>query len=535
MDFDVVVAGAGPVGLTLSIELGRRGISCLLMEKSPTPLPWPKMDRSNARTMEFYRRIGIADRVRALGYPPDNPMDVFLTRRLSEPPIATLKYPSVAERRKQIATAPNGEWLLEPYQLVSQNKLEPLLKEVAEATPNVTVRYGYELIDFRQDGTGVTVTGRRTGGGEETLRCRYMAGCDGGGSFVRKQLGVKLEGQGGMRQLAQVIFRSDTLYERIVTGKGRHYQFADPHFSSMVAQGCRTEFTLHSTLPADTDFRPVIEKLIGFPCDFEILYVVSWRHNLLIADRYRVGRVFLAGDAVHLVIPTGGLGMNTGVGDAFDLAWKLAGTLRGWGGPGLLDSYEAERRPVGVRNVAAAGWAAAGVPVWRALVTPAIHEDSPEGDAERARVAACFTIEHSKMHGMVGVESNYSYAGSPLIAYEPGNVAEWETSRYVPHTRPGVRIPHMWLDDGAAMQDILGYDYTLLDLCGDCDSAPVQEAFATLGAPLAVVHRDEPRVRSVYEASIFLLRPDLHIAWRGDRLPRDAVGLARMATGHLVG
>src|SRR5271156_3901916 len=179
MEFDVIVAGAGPVGLTLSIELGRRGISCLLIEKSPTPLPWPKMDRSNARTMEFYRRIGIADRVRALGYPPDNPMDVFLTRRLSEPPIATLKYPSVAERRKQIETSANGEGLLEAYQLVSQNKLEPLLKEVTEATPNVTVRYGSDLTAFRQDGTGVAVAGRRTDGGEETLRCRYMAGCDG--------------------------------------------------------------------------------------------------------------------------------------------------------------------------------------------------------------------------------------------------------------------------------------------------------------------------------------------------------------------
>ena len=529
MDYDVVVAGAGPVGLTLSIDLGRRGIRCLLMEKSPTPLPWPKMDRSNARTMEFYRRIGIADRVRALGYPADNPMDVFLTRKLSEPPIATLKYPSVAERRKQIAASPNGDWLLEPYQLVSQNKLEPLLKEVAEATPNVTVRYGFELTDFVQDDDGVTVTGN----GSERLRCRYMVGCDGGGSGIRKQLGVKLEGQGGMRQLVQVIFRSDELYERIVTGKGRHYQFADPNFSSMVAQGCRTEFTLHSTLPADTDFRPVIQELIGFPCEFEILYVVPWRHNLLLADRYRVGRVFLAGDAIHLVIPTGGLGMNTGVGDAFDLAWKLAGDLQGWGGPGLLDSYETERQPVGFRNVAAAGWAAAGVPVWRALVTPAIHEDTPEGDAERTRVAASFDVEHRKMHGMVGVESNYSYAGSPLIADEPGNVAEWETSRYVPHTRPGVRVPHMWLDDGSAMQDILGDDYTLLDLRGDCDTGPIEAAFAALGAPLSVIRRNEPRVRSVYEASVFLLRPDLHIAWRGDEPPADPVGLARIATGHI--
>src|SRR6202162_3389362 len=146
--YDVIVAGAGPVGLTLSIDLGRRGVRCLIIERSPTTLPYPKMGRSNARTTEFYRRIGIVDRVRALGYPTDNPMDVFLATRLSDPPIAVLKHPSVAERRKQIAASPNGEWLLEPYQLVSQNQLEPLLKEVAEATPHVTVRYWCELVVF---------------------------------------------------------------------------------------------------------------------------------------------------------------------------------------------------------------------------------------------------------------------------------------------------------------------------------------------------------------------------------------------------
>src|SRR5882757_4174285 len=176
--YDVIVAGAGPVGLTLAIDLGRRGVCCLLIERSPTTLPYPKMDRSNARTVEFYRRIGIVDRVRALGYPADNPMDVFLTTRLSDPPIAVLKYPSVAERRKQIAESANGAWLLEPYQLVSQNQLEPLLKEVAEATPNVSVRYGCELVDFAQDGDGVTVVARSMEGDEATLRCGYLAGCD---------------------------------------------------------------------------------------------------------------------------------------------------------------------------------------------------------------------------------------------------------------------------------------------------------------------------------------------------------------------
>ena len=528
----VIIAGAGPVGLTLAIDLGRRGVRCLIMERHPTTLPWPKMDRSNARTMEFYRRIGIADRVRALGYPPDNPMDVFLTTRLSDKPIAVLKYPSVAERRQQIAESPNGAWLLEPYQLVSQNKLEPLLKEVAEATPNVTVRYGLELTHFTQDASGVTVHARTTTGEIETIRASYLAGTDGGTSTVRKQLGIKLEGRGRIRDLVQVIFWSEHLYERIVTGKGRHYQFADANGSSMIAQGDRKEFTLHSSLPADTDFVPIIRDLIGFPCEFEVRHVIPWRHHLLVAERYRNGRVFLAGDAIHLVIPSGGLGMNTGVGDAFDLSWKLAGVINGWGGPGLLDGYEQERRPIGIRNVAAAGWAAAGVPIWRALVTPAVYDDTPEGASVREILAASFDVNHRRMHGMVGVESNYSYAGSPLITGEPGNVAEWETSRYEPHARPGVRIPHMWLKDGRALQDVLGPDHTLLDLRGDCDAAPLVAAFRALGAPLEVLHLDEARVRGVYGASVFLLRPDLHIAWRGDAAPPDPTELAAMVTGR---
>jgi 2-polyprenyl-6-methoxyphenol hydroxylase-like FAD-dependent oxidoreductase len=530
--YDVIVAGAGPVGLTLAIDFGRRGVRCLIMERNPTTAPWPKMDRSNARTMEFYRRMGIVDRVRALGYPADNPMDVFLTTRLADPPIAVLKYPSVAERRKQIAESPNGAYLLEPYQLVSQNQLEPLLKEVAEGTPNVTVRYGCELVSFGQDADGVTVTARTWDSDQEALRCDYLVGCDGGASNVRKTLGIRLEGRGGIRELVQVIFWSEDLYQRIVTGKGRHYQFADMAGSSMVAQGTRTEFTLHSSLPPDTDFKPVIQDLIGFPCDFEIRHVIAWRHHLLVAERYRDGRVLLAGDAVHLVIPTGGLGMNTGVGDALDLSWKLAGTINGWGGPGLLDGYERERRPIGIRNVAAAGWAAAGVPIWRALVTPVVYDDTPEGEAKRRDLAASFDVNHRRMHGMVGVESAYSYAGSPLIADEPGNVAEWETSSYVPHTRPGIRIPHIWLKDGRALQDVLGDDYTLLDLQGSCDADALAEAFRALGAPIEVLHLNEERVRTIYGASVFLLRPDLHIVWRGDGPPPDPSGLAALATGR---
>ena len=553
-DFDVIVVGAGPVGLTMTIDLGRRGISTMIMERDPTTAPWPKMDRSNARTMEIYRRMGIVDRVRALGYPGDNPMDVFLVRTMNEPPIATIPFPSVDEKRAQVAECTDASLPLEPYQLVAQNDLEPLLREVAEKeTPNTVVRYGLELIGFEQDETGVTVTARRTGGEEapiapspqdlnaetvgegtgviETFRCRYLVGCDGGRSTVRSLLEIPIEGISAPNDLRQVIFKSDDLYERMGVPKGRHYSFVTGGHA-IVAQGSRKEFTLHSPLPADTDFYKLLRELIGFDCDIRISHVLSWRPHLRIAKSYRKDRVLMAGDSIHLVIPTGGLGMNTGIGDAIDLSWKLAGTIQGWGGPELLNSYEAERRPVGIRNVEASGWAADGAFSWQPTVTRETLEFGPAGEAARAKIAATFIAQQGRMHGMVGVETCYSYAGSTIVAHEPGNMPHWEFSRIVPHSRPGIRIPHMWLKDGRAMQDLFGSGYTLLDLSGSYDSVAIEAAFAEIGAPLEVIRLDEPHVRETLKASVLLIRPDLHIAWRETGYPDSIEDVARVVTGH---
>ena len=553
-DFDVIVAGAGPVGLTMIIELGRRGISTMIMERDPTTAPWPKMDRSNARTMEIFRRMGIVDRVRALGYPGDNPMDVFLVRTMNEPPIATIPFPSVDEKRAQVAACTDATLPLEPYQLVAQNDLEPLLREVAEKeTPNTAVRYGLELIGFEQDETGVTVTTRRTGDNEtpiapspenlnaetvgegagaiETFRCRYLVGCDGGRSTVRSLLEIPIEGISAPTDLRQVIFKSDDLYERMAVPKGRHYSFVTGGHA-IVAQGSRKEFTLHSPLPADTDFYKLLRELIGFDCDIRISHVLTWRPHLRVARSFRKDRVFMAGDSIHLVIPTGGLGMNTGIGDAIDLSWKLAGTIQGWGGPELLNSYEAERRPVGIRNVEASTWAADGAFSWQATVTRETLEFGPAGEAARAKIAATFTAQQGRMHGMVGVETCYSYAGSTIVAHEPGNMPHWEISRIVPHSRPGIRIPHMWLKDGRAMQDLFGSGYTLLDLSGTYDSAAMEAAFAEIGAPLEVIRLDEPHVRETLKASVLLIRPDLHIAWRETGYPNSIKEVARVVTGH---
>lgn len=525
----VVIVGAGPVGLTLAIDLGQRGVRCLLLERNPTTAPYPKMDRSNARTMEIFRRLGCAEEVRAVGYPPEASMDVFVVTRLCDPPLVRLHYPSVAERRAEIAACQDGTQPVEAYQLVSQNALEPVLKRVAERTPNVTVRYGCEVTGLAQDDAGVTVKTRSLDGGSGQVRCAYLAGCDGGVSLVRKTLGIPLSGQGGLKELRQVAFWSEQLYENIPIGKGRHYNFADMNESVIVVQGDRKEFTLHSNLPADTDFEAELRALIGFDVDLKILDVRTWKFHLLLADRYRQGRVFLAGDAAHLVIPTGGLGMNTGVGDAIDLSWKLAGTFQGWGGPGLLDSYETERRAIGARNVEAARWAAAAVPIWRAHVRPQVRDATAEGEAVRKAIAESASVNQRRMHEMRGVEFGYSYAGSCLIATEPDDPRAWDTCLYEPSARPGVRLPHMWLSDGRAIQDVLGRGYTLLNLGGSADAAVLTPAFAELGAPLEVVNLDEPALRNIYGAPLLLLRPDLHVVWRGDAPPR---GLAAMATGQ---
>ena len=531
-DCDVIIAGAGPVGLTLAIDLGRRGIRCVVLERNAGPTPWPKMDRTNARSMEMYRRIGLADRIRARGYPADNPMDVLLVGRLCDPPLAVLPFPSVAEARRRIAACRDGSLPLEPYQLVSQNDLEPLLREAACALPAVSLRDKAELLTLDQDDGGVTAeVAGPGGGGTHRLRGRYLVGCDGGRSTVRRALGIGLEGKGGLRELRQVVFGSRALYGKTRAGAGRHYNFAEPNGSMIIAQGSRREFSLHTNLPADTDFKPVLRDLIGFDCEIEIRHLLTWRYNLLVAERYRQGRVLLAGDSAHLVIPTGGLGMNTGVGDAFDLSWKLAGTLAGWGGPGLLDAYEAERRPVALFNRDAAGWAAEGVPLWRRHVTPAAVRAGPEQTA----LIEAFRTYHSRMHTMVGAEWAYSYAGSPLIVEEAGNAPVWETSRYAPHARPGVRLPHMWLRDGQPIQDVLGDGYTFLDLRGGdsgAEASALAAAFAALGAPLALLRLDESEMRAVYGRPLLLLRPDLHVAWRGDHLPDDPSALARQVTGH---
>ena len=481
MDTEVLIVVAGPTGLTLAIDLGRRGVRCMVIEQKDAPQFLPKMERCNARTMEIYRRMGIVEKVRAAGLPAHCPMDIFIVTSLVEPPLVHHVHPSVAEAKARIAKSEDGSEPLEPYQLISQYTLEPLLKSIAETLPSVTVRYGCELISFAQDASSVVAQVKTSDGASSALRAAYLVGCDGGGSLVRRQLDIKLNGEANIQQLRQALYYCEELYERIPIGKGRHYHVADAEGSFLIVQDSTRHFTLHSVVDRDEDMTTMFERVVAMPVKYEMLYVGQWKMNLLLADRYGEGRVFLAGDAVHLVIPTGGLGMNTGVGDATDLSWKLAATLQGWGGPNLLASYEIERRQVGERNVAASGFAANGRRIWRKLYRPEIHERTPAGVAARAELARVADIEQHKASEMIGAELGYRYVGSPLIATEAGAAPEHNFMSYVPTTLPGARLPHVWLRDGCAMQDRIGYGhgYTLLRLGGTrADAGPLQRAFA---------------------------------------------------------
>jgi len=536
MDTQVIIVGAGPVGLTLAVDLGLRGVRCILLEKKLEPQFLPKMERCNARSMEMFRRIGLADELRAAGLTTDSVMDVYIILTMTRAPLLHLKYPSVDMAREQMRKINDGSTPLEPYQLISQYTLEPVLKRVAEQIPTVTVRYGTELMEFEEDGPSVVATVRSSDGTSKKITAAYLIGCDGGASLVRKQLGIRLRGEANLAKFRQGLYRCDELYDRLPLGegpgRGRHYLVADEWATFLIMQDSKRHWTLHAAVESDEEMKQRFEQTVGVPVRYEMLYCGEWRQNLLLADRYRAGRVFLAGDAVHLVIPAGGLGMNTGVGDAVDLSWKLAATLEGWGGPELLDSYEIERRQVGERNIGASRYAMIGYRKWRSQWSPEIGDDTATGRAVRDNLAKVAAVEQRKVNEMIGAELGYRYVDSPIIDNLPGG-PEHLFRDYRPTSWPGARLPHVWLEDGTPVQDrISNVGYTLLCLNSRHDTAALERAFRARSAPFSVRHVESEPARAIFERDLILLRPDMHVVWRGNNPPANPAELAALATGH---
>lgn len=513
----VLVAGGGPVGLMLAIVLGRLGIRTMLVERNVTTTRHPKMDITNGRSMELVRRFGLVDALRKAAVPEQNPFDVSWVTSMTGYELHRFRYPSPVEARRFILENNDGTQSREPPMRVSQVEIEPVLKRAAEALPDVDVRFGVAFEDFREDPAGVTVTLRdSTTGDVEDVRCAYLAGCDGGGSRVRELLQIALDGTPRVSLRYMVHFRSTARDILQRWGVAWHYQSS---LGTLIAQNDDDIWTLQARLgegisPESVDPEALLTAFCGTSIDHELLVANAWTPHLLLAQAYARRRVFLAGDAAHQYIPTGGYGMNTGIADAVDLGWKLAATLFGFGGPDLLQSYETERRPVGLRNrEASAGHTRVRIAI-ADCYRKALGDGMSIGDAQREELSAAIADLGNAENESLGVEFGYVYDCSPIVARESGSVPPSDPLRYVPTTMPGARLPSIFLADGSALFDRLGPWFTLVDF-GTMDVASFETAAARAGIPLKVLSLREPALENVYGRDAFLVRPDQHIAWRG--------------------
>lgn len=536
-EFPVVIVGGGPIGLTLGYELASRGIRFLLIERNEQTTQHPKMDLTNSRSMELYGRLGLSPLIRGAAVPADHNFDVSWMTTMTGHELHRFRYPSQECMWKRISETDDGTMPAEPAVRISQIVLEPLLKRSLEQKSQAELRFGWSFEDFRQFESHVDVTLRDGHGKAHQVRALYLVGCDGGGSRVRTVADIGLSGTPAVRSSFMVHFRS-TAYDVLQRwGVAWHYQ---NHIGTLVAQDDREYWTLQSRVPAgqspdQIDPRALLARFLGADIEPEILVANPWQAHLLVAERYRAGRVFLAGDSAHQFVPTGGYGMNTGVADAADLGWKLAAALGGWGGPALLDSYEAERRPVALRNSEAAR---ANLNVRFAIAdlygsAGAIDGDGASaGDARTAlarQIAALGNAENENW----GIEYGYCYAGSPIVMDDDDPDPDFDPRHYTAATRPGCRLPSIRLGSAMSIYQSLGDGFTLI-VAEDADPGNIATVAASLGIPLKVLHVGGDHASRTYRHQLLLVRPDHHIAWRGDGPPSNWKVILDRVSGNVV-
>jgi 2-polyprenyl-6-methoxyphenol hydroxylase-like FAD-dependent oxidoreductase len=536
----VLIVGGGPVGLALAGELGWRGVRCTLIERTDGIIEHPRMDLIGIRTMEICRRWGIADWVRDAPYPADYPQDCIYVTSLNGYELGRERFPGRGFERCPPESPQKRE-------RVPQDMFDPILQRFARSFPHVTLRYNAELTSFEETANGVHAQVRNImTGAIEVLEADYMVGTDGGASAVRESLAIAMSGNPALTYTTNVIFRCPNFSELHDKGKGYRFIFIGPEgvWLTIVAinGGDRFRMSIVGTpekiTHTEADIRAALKRAMygdsGRDFDYEILSVLRWVRRELVADRYGTERVFIAGDAAHLMSPTGGFGMNTGIGDAVDLGWKLDAVIKGWGGPQLLRSYESERRPVALRNVAQASRNLHRMLSTRErLPGPQVFEAGPAGDAARKEYGAWFTETMRHEWFSNGIMLGYRYDDSPILWPDGTPAPPDEPMNYRQTARPGARAPHVWLADGRSTLDLFGRGFTLLRLGAEAPPASrIAVAAAECGVPLTTVEITEPQVLAAYERRLALVRPDGHVAWRADGEPADVRSLIDKVCGH---
>lgn len=545
----VTIVGGGPVGMLLAMQLDAWGVRCVVVNSEPKVRWHPKGNTHNARTMEHYRRLGIAEDVRRLGLPDDWPTDVLYFSRFNSHLLARLPMPSSAEKRAALTAADTLDQVPEPIHRANQMYVETFLFEHLATLPNVEMRYGWTCTGFTDEGDRVVARIERADGqAAETVTSQWLVGCDGGSSETRKRLDIRFSGEGGLdqiffgRDMLASHVRVPALHRGVLKRRGwQYWAINDEVIAALVALDGKDDFLLHGRLLEgqsldDARLVSIVQAAAGEPVDVEVVGNQPWTGGLaLVADTFQKGRVVLAGDAVHLFTPTGGFGMNTGLDDTANLAWKLAADIQGWAGSDLMASYEVERRPIALRNTGAAHKLArnvADIPLG-----PDMESDLPEAVAAR-KAAGAYLAGFGEEFASIGIQLGARYDGSPIVVGDGGAPPADDPAIYVPSSVPGGRTPHAWVTAGdgarASLFDLLGRGFTLLRLGGSATSAdPLVGAAKKRGVPLST--RDVPgdALRDLYERDLVLVRPDQHVAWRGNALPEDADTLLAQVTGGM--
>ena len=532
----VLIVGGGPVGLALAGDLGWRGVPCTLIEKTDGAIEQPKMDLVGIRTMEFCRRWGILDWVRDAPYPLDYPQDYIYVTGLNGYELAREPFPG----RGFEPCPPESP---QKRERVPQDMFDPILRRFAERSPQVNLRYNCELISFTETADGVTARLRNTlTGAEEAVEAEFMAATDGGASTVRETLGIGMSGNPALTYTTNVVFRCKDFAKLHDKGDGYRFIFIGPEgtWLTIVAIDGRDRFRMsivgspQKITHSEDDIRAALLRAMGKPFDYEIQSVMRWVRRELVADRYGTKRIFIVGDAAHLMSPTGAFGMNTGIGDAVDLSWKLEAVHKGWGGADLLTTYEAERRPIGLRNVAEASRNLRRMLSTRErLPGPEIFEPGAANDDARKEYGQWFAEIMRHEWFANGVMMGYRYDDSPIV-WPDGTPAPPDLSHpYIQIARPGARAPHVWLRDGRSTLDLYGRSFVLLRL-GNVPTAHIEKAAKDRGVPLTVAALDEPDVLAAYQRKLVLVRPDGHVAWRADSEPHNAHALIDTVRGASI-
>ncbi|HTP81980.1 MAG TPA: FAD-dependent oxidoreductase [Alphaproteobacteria bacterium] len=548
--YDVVIAGGGPAGLVLAMELGRRSVSCLLVDDKPGTTTQPRANATQARTMEHYRRLGFAHEIRPLGLPLEYPTDMVCCTRLAGYELARYKRPSTKEATQSVRNL-SGSWSTpELPHRCALIFVEPILLKHARKFPSVEIQHEQRAVRFRETPDRVEVDIDRVDGkAQRTVRAKYFVGCEGAKTIARRQLGIKMQGELASERewmagkMHTIYFRSPQLFATMNRPTAwMYFTVNKDRRSVLVAVNGTDTFTINAQLKrheqdeaiGDTKALEMFEQALGTRLPpVEIIGTDTWLGGyMLVAERYGSGgRVVMAGDAVHLFTPTGGLGYNTAVDDVCNLGWKLAALTQGWGGPRLLASYESERRPIGLRNTSLAKTMADRIGLYRTTTT--LEEDSPAGAAERKRAGDHLLDHLMREFNIPGVTFGVRYDGSPIVVSDGTAPPPDLPNEYVPSACPGGRAPHHWLPDGASLFDRFGRDFTLLVTGADSEAARgFTQAAEGLHIPLSVLHLPLPELRELYAADLALIRPDQHVAWRGSTRSADPAAVLRQATGH---